>query len=199
MRVPRCFGRRTDRPRSHQFSVLRRSTMAVLLAGALLVLSSAPAMADGYDYTGYSPFDFHSAEGTAHAVGEVKWYQGNTCGVSFFGCFWSARIIRGEYHGQVTADRPTGCLWVRVNWGYPTGSVSVPPSVSASGQSVQGNWLLSCRRGVQREPAPISLEGIDYAKTFLLNTTITICTSHLGETTPRYCSNQKMWELGANQ
>ena len=179
--------------------MLRRSTMTVLLGVAMLVLFSAPAMASSYDYTGYSQFNFYSAEGTAHAVGEVKWYQGNTCGISFIGCFLSARITRGEYHGYVKADRPTGCLWVSVSWGYLTGSVSVPPSVSASGQSVQGKWLRSCRSGKQREPAPVRLEGVDYAKTLLLYTTITICTSHLGEETPRYCSNHKMWEFAAKQ
>lgn len=179
--------------------LLLKSAIAALLTTAIFVPFSTPAMASGYDYTGYSSFNFRSAEGTAHAVGEVKWYEGNTCSVSLIGCILSARITRGEYHGSVTADRPTGCLWVRVNWGYPTGSVTVPPSVSASGQSVQGNWLISCRRGNQTKPAPVSLQGLDYAKTFLLNTTITICTSHLGEKTPRYCSNQKMWELAAAQ
>ena len=94
--------------------LLLKSTIAALLAAAIFLPFSAPAMASGYDYTGYSSFNFRSAEGTAHAVGEVKWYEGNTCSVFIIGCIVSARIIRGEYHGSVNAGRPTDCLWVRV-------------------------------------------------------------------------------------
>lgn len=176
---------------------VRRCSIVVLLATVLLVPLSAPAMASGYDYTGYSRINFRSAEGTAHAVGEVKWYQGNNCS-SLLPCFLSARITRGEYHGYVRATRPTGCLWVKVTWEYPVDSVSVPPSITTSGQSVDGSWLMSCRQGKHREPPQVSLEGIDYAKSFLLNTTITICTSHLGQRAPRYCSSQKMWAAMAS-
>ena len=147
--------------------------------------ATATASSSGWVSHGTDGFNFRSTNGTAAAVGTVRWFHGK---------FPKGYLHRGNYTGSpiVVAMRPTGCIWATTAWGYPLGSVSIPPGFSVSGAETRGKWLVSCRRSGSRYPGVINLNGLGYAKALLNSTTLTICTSARRADGPRFCANHKM-------
>ena len=183
------------------FPFIARSCFAVLVAAALsisvtgsdtgtanpprAVQAVANASDSGWSPAGSDTFAFNTADGRATAVGVVKWYHGG---------FPRGYLHRGEYTAlpSVVATRPVGCLWASTQWGYPLGSLSIPPAFSVSGAATRGKWLVSCRSRGAKLPPFINLQGLSYAKALLNSTTLTICVSATKADGPRECSNHKM-------
>lgn len=157
----------------------------------ILAAPQAGAASSGYHLLKVDQIRATSADGKAGGIGQVKW---------FYGSFPRGYIHRGDYtdNAMVIALHPVGCIWARVSYGYPLGSLSIgpgAPSGTISGGEYDNGMYVSCRsgRGYNRDyPRPLSLAGIGYAKAFLNSTTLEVCTSASKADGPRYCSWQKM-------
>ena len=90
---------------------------------------------------------------------------------------------RGDYAvgSKVYATTRVGCIWAKVTYGYPAGSISVGPggpSGSVSGGEYEGNgFYVNCRQAGHTHPTRLSLYGVGYAKGLLNSTTLQVCTS----------------------
>ena len=88
-----------------------------------------------------------------------------------------------------------GCIWAKVTYGYPTGSLTVGaggPSGSISGGHVRRQRLLGelPPKG-QAAPAAPRPVRVGYAKALLNSSTLELCTSRSKRQGPRFCSFQK--------
>lgn len=143
--------------------------------------------ASGWKYVETDTTHLESGDAKARLVGGVKWYRGKAP---------RGYLHRGNvYEGtKAYAAEPVGCIWARINWGFPAGSVSFPPGASVSGAAEVGKYFRSCRQGRESRPSPINLNGLGYAKAELNSATFTVCTSARAADGPRYCSNEKeLW------
>jgi hypothetical protein len=147
---------------------------------------TATAAASNWQWQDTDIVHLDSADGKARGTGQVRWYNGK--GLKFW---WH----RGDYYygTRVRAVSPVGCIWARVKWGFPAGSVSFPtPSVSISGADERDGFFVNCRKGDHRHPSAIDLAGLGFAKFQLASTTLTVCTSAAKSDGPRWCANQKI-------
>lgn len=180
---------------------LSRLSRILPVVGSLLLLATtaspglaaptATAAVSGYHLAHTDNLNATSADGKAAGIGQVQWH---------YGTFPRGYIHRADYSSdaKVIALHPVGCIWAKVSFGYPLGSLTVgpgAPSGSISGGEYDNGMYVSCRtgRGYTRDyPAPLSLAGIAYAKALLNSTTLQICTSARKSDGPRYCSWQKL-------
>jgi hypothetical protein len=131
-------------------------------------------------------FTLLSADHGARAIGSVRWYYGQ---------FPFGYRHRGEYSDSpiVLAEKPVGCIWAQIKWGYLAGSVSFPPGASVQGAEKVDGFFVNCRTRGSQYPAIMSLAGLAYAKALLNSSTLTICTSMTKHDGPRYCGTKKMY------
>jgi hypothetical protein len=129
-----------------------------------------------------------SQDNRAKISGTIKWYRGKSL---------KAYLRRGNFAAGsfVSAYGSVPCIWARVDWSYPSGSVSFPPlGGSISGVSVVGNRYVSCRKEGWSAPDAIPLYGLGYAKAFLHSETIEVCTSNSKAEGPKNCAwLQETW------
>lgn len=155
------------------------------LRAALAATANAWA---GYDFYESDALQVKSGDNKARAAGYIKWYHGE---------FPKGYIHRGDYgrSARVYARRTVACIWAKVTYGYPAGSLTVGvggPSGSISGGSYAGNgYFVNCRRRGSRRPRRLRLYGVGYAKAFLNSSTLEVCTSGSKRQGPRFCSFQK--------
>jgi len=164
----------------------RRTLVATTAALSLMAAGTGTAWAD-YDYYESDELTYQSTDGKARAKGHINWYHGE---------FPKGYIHRGDYgtNAKVYATRRVGCIWAKVTYGYPTGSLTVGSGVggSLSSGSYQGNgYYRSCRRKGKRRPKRLSLYGVGYAKALLNSSTLEICTSKNRRQGPLFCSFEK--------
>lgn len=146
--------------------------------------SDAVISAAGWRHHDTDTTHLESGNAKARLVGGMVWYHGG---------FPKGYLHRGNvYSGtRAYAVEPVGCIWARINYGYPAGSVSFPPAASISGATEVGEFYRSCRQGSEDRPSPINLTGLGFAKALLNSATFTVCTSPTAADGPRYCSNEK--------
>lgn len=167
----------------------RRILLTTAIALSFMTIGTASAWA-GYDYYESDALIGRSGDGRAATKGHINWYHGG---------FPKGYIHRGDYghNAKVYAVRRVGCIWAKVSYGYPNGSVSAGsggPSGSISGGTYEGNgYYRSCRRKGKRRPKRLSLYGVGYAKALLNSSTVEVCTSTSRRQGPRFCSFQKMY------
>ena len=169
----------------------RRGLVALLsLVISLLTLSllNAPgASAAGWVFLESDSLSVQSKNGRAKATREVRWYHGEPP---------KGYRHRGNYtaSSRVEAKRSVGCIWAKVSFGYPSGSITVGSgggTGSISPAQKEGDYYWSCRRAGQRYPRPLLLGGVGYARAFLNSTTIEVCTSSTKADGPRFCAWEK--------
>jgi hypothetical protein len=120
-------------------------------------------------------FSVTSADGSARAVAAIEWHHG---------AFPAGLLHRGVFtrDSAVEAIRPVGCLWVRLEWGFPLGTVA----------SFGAGYRVKCRAAGDRSSPRISLAGQGYAKTLLNTAMLTMCVSGRKVEGPRSCGTQKV-------
>jgi hypothetical protein len=156
---------------------------ALLLA---LTAGTGTALA-GYSYQGNDTLTVQSTNGKAAAKGHINWYHGG---------FPKGYIHRGDYFhdAKVYAVKPVGCIWAKVTFGYPAGSLSVGPggpAGSVEGGQYDNGYFVNCRAPGHRRPTRLSLNGIGYAKALLNSSTLEVCVSPSKDAGPRFCAFQK--------
>jgi hypothetical protein len=120
-------------------------------------------------------FRVMSSDGRARAAAAVEWHHGAfPSGFRHRGVFTSDSVVE--------AIRPVGCLWARVEWGFPLGTV-----ISSS-----GGYTVKCKGRGERRPVAISLARMGYAKGLLHSVMLTLCVSARKAEGPRFCGAQKV-------
>jgi hypothetical protein len=162
-------------------------TIFLSLALVLVLGGGNTALAD-YKFYESDRLEVRSGDGKARAVGAIRW---------FHGAFPRGYIHRGDHtsKAKVRAVAPVGCIWAKVTFGYPNGSLTVGPggpSGGIDGGSYAGRgYYVSCRKRGRLRPRRLSLHGIGYAKAFLNSSTTEACTSRSKKQGPRFCSFEK--------
>jgi len=164
----------------------RKTLLTTATALSLMGVGSGTAVAD-YNYYESDALTYQSGDAKAKAKGHINWYHGD---------FPQGYIHRGDYgsNAKVYATRRVGCIWAKVSYGFPTGSLTIGSGTggSVSGGSYEGNgYYRSCRRKGKRRPKRLSLYGVGYAKALLNSSTLEICTSASKRQGPRFCSFEK--------
>lgn len=160
---------------------------ALVLALLVSTMNVSLVAASGYVFVEADRLEVRSGDAKAQAQGQINWFEGAV----------NDYIRRGNYVSTsvVTAIRPVPCIWAKVSFGYPAGSITIAPNGpygTISGGSYEGNgWYVSCRRQGYSYPAPLKLAGIGYARAFLNSSTLAVCTSNSKAEGPRYCSWEK--------
>jgi len=159
-------------------------TLAIVMA--FMALGVSTAAAGGYELVDTDGLEGKSADGKAKASGQIKWYTSN------------GFTQRGDYtpNAKIRAIKPVGCIWVKVTYGFPNGSVTVGQSgigggVSGGSYDATQGFYVSCRRPGHRRPTRLSLAPVGYAKGLLNSSTLQICTSRNRRGSPGYCGFEK--------
>ena len=168
----------------------RRTAQFALVTGVMCVfaLQAQSAAAASWKYRWEDGLEVKSTNGKAAASGHVRWYHGS---------FPYGYRHRGDYAvgSKVYATTRVGCIWAKVTYGYPAGSISVGPggpSGSVSGGEYEGNgFYVNCRQAGHTRPTRLSLYGVGYAKGLLNSTTLQVCTSRTKAQGPLFCAWEK--------
>ncbi len=121
-----------------------------------------------YKHIGTDNFNFTSSGREVHVYGSLNWYVGMDRINNFPDR--STYIFRGDFANAYAVLKRNGCAHIRVTWGYPTGSVSMPPGGSVTGGSAQGDTFVGCGRSGQW----LSFSSMGYAKRFLTSATVEV-------------------------
>ena len=166
-------------------------TMGDVLAEGVLEITDPDAdyelFGSSYEYYWSMPLDFYTDDERVLVFGAVKWFRGK-----------KKRSIHRSQFAKGTAlhpQKPVGCMWAKVKWGYPIlGSFSLPtPSVGIGGASTEGDYAVKCRKSGDDYPPPIKLTGIAFAKNSLNSITIEACHSPTRADGPRHCAWKKVY------
>lgn len=164
-------------------AALAATLLAALAPGAGSASASGPYVL--YDTDGLS---VKSGDAKAQASGAIRWYHGH---------FPYGYRHRGDYgrRAKVRAVKPVPCIWAKVTYGYPAGSLSIGPGgpggTISSGEYTGNGYYVSCRRRGARRPRALGLYGVGYAKALLNSSTLEVCTSRSKRQGPRFCSFEK--------
>lgn len=139
-----------------------------------------------YHYWGYDRYNV--VKGPVTADGYMLWYKTNISLTSplpyWYGAFYK------EY---VWATSPVACIYFQVTWNKLTGSVSLPPGGSVSGEGVSDGMYQSCRTNGFSYPPYFILGGanpIDFSSRALEGATLKVCYSN-SPNGVKYCSSAK--------
>lgn len=170
---------------------IRRKASLLAVLGAMLLGGAAfstDAHAAGWNFLESDGLEILSGDGKAKASGTVNWYYGDWP----YGYRHRANYAAGS---KVSARVAVGCIWARVKFGYPNGSLTVGTSGSggsiSGGESYADGWYVKCRRSGYDRPTPISLYGVGYAKANLNSTTLYVGTSTSKSQGPRHVAYEK--------
>ncbi len=85
----------------------------------------ATAAASSYEFEKGVSIDVESSNGLASGISQVKWFHGH---------FPRGYIHRSDYSddAKVISLHPAGCIWAKVTFGYPLGSLTVGPGGPAA-------------------------------------------------------------------
>lgn len=154
------------------------------LAAILLALGAAVPAAAQYVPISYDMFDFTTSNGAVRSAGYVQWYKDGRG-------FWQPAIFRGEYHNAWAQLQTSGCLYVQISWTDISGSLSWPPSATASPNTTSDGWYQLCG------PAGtwVKLTGQGHASGTLWRSCISLAYSRYGQLPKSYQANH----CGRNQ
>lgn len=168
-------------PKSAPGATPRRKLRVLLgvLATLAAAIFGAPAAHAAYEPVSYDNFNLYSSNSAVQASGYVQWYKDPRG-------WYQPAVYRGQYNGWVQL-RDSGCLYVKITWYTASGSVSWPPSGSAS--TTTDGWYQKCG-------SPwtwVSITGQAHASTSLYRTCFSIGYGRYGGSPRSFQSSSCMY------